>query len=180
MLTFKQFLTERFKSKHEDKIRQLASKAREEYMAQNTHTSRAVAQTEYGDCENVSHCVVKHLLPHYPSARVTRGNFYGKTTSGLHDDEGMSGHAWVEIPEIHHYVDASHDQFRYYGKQYPRESIPQRGGRFPDNAIRIAPMHKKHYHGYGYRPDTPPGARQDAIDSGEWKHMTTRQIYGRD
>lgn len=172
MLSFKSFLAERFKSSHEAKIRTIASKARQEWMETHAQTHGLHVDepekkmhkgsfSQFGDCDALAAHVHKALVPHYKSAKVVNGNFYGKTTSGMHDDEGMSGHAWVEIPEIGHYVDPSHDQFR----AYPRKDMPQVKGNYPDNAIRIGKMNNqnyrqdKNYRGYGYRPNTHPGSK---------------------
>jgi hypothetical protein len=125
MKTFKQFLEERFKSEHEPYIRSVASDARmDHYSDQDDHPRK---KSEWGDCYDVSCRVARRLKTKYKSTRV------------VSSDDGE--HSWVEIPEIKHYVDATHDQF---GKT-KREHIPNKSGRFPNNAVKVGSMKHKDY-----------------------------------
>jgi len=49
MISFKQFIIERFKSEHEDKIRQITSGARRESLKRKPERT-----SKWGDCTNVS------------------------------------------------------------------------------------------------------------------------------
>lgn len=137
--TFKEFLAERFKSEHEDKVREIASKARSEFLDREHsepdprpafHSTGRVARgkdrfSEYGDCHTVSCHVANELKKHYPSAKVVGGE-YGKTE-----------HYWVEIPEINHYVDPTKDQF---GRHKHRLKAPRIKDRYPDNLVHVGHM----------------------------------------
>ena len=125
MNTFKQFLEERFKSDHEPYIRSVASDARmDHYEGQDDPVHK---KSEWGDCYDVSCKVASRLKSKYKSTRV------------VSSEDGE--HSWVEIPEIHHYVDPTHDQF----SKTKREKIPNKKGNFPDNAVKVGNMKHNSY-----------------------------------
>lgn len=132
MLKLRQYVIERFKSEHEDKIRQIASQARTKYFAKG-NKNKPKSATEWGDCGNVSNCVAKHLRKNgYKSAKTVGGDHHTK------DGDVSVGHNWVEVPEVKHYVDPTHDQFRKRELASHRKgNQPTIKGRYHNSAIKI-------------------------------------------
>ena len=135
MKTFREFITERFKSEHEPLIRKVVSDARREYFFKPNRFSR------YGDCDMVAHYVARKLQDHYPSAKVVMSKNPKLSIPDSHPSDGLTGHAWVEIPEIKHFVDPTHDMFH----ATPRENVPQKNGLFSDNVVKIGHTGSRFY-----------------------------------
>jgi len=163
MLSFGEFITlitERFKSEHEPKIRELASKARLDYYIKHAKdkgftdaSSKAPSHRLacFGRCEAVSRAVVKALKPHYPSAKVLNG-YYTSPVTSTHQLTTFPGrkrrqegsHSWVEIPEIKHFVDPTHDQMHHF--HFKRETVPlTKQKQFPDLAIKVGHTEGEEY-----------------------------------
>jgi hypothetical protein len=157
MLRFKEFIVERLKSEHEPKIRKIASKVRTQYHASgrglmvNKPDQRDYKQGDrfstFGDCEDVSHCVRNALKKHYPSARVVDGKKYYTDKGDKRNPNKRAPHAWVEIPEIGHYIDPTHDQFHnnFRTSRRNKRKVPRVKGLYPNRAIKIGSMNDKDY-----------------------------------
>jgi hypothetical protein len=154
-------LTERFKSEHEQHIRQIASGARTSYYRDkyNYKTAKGPLSkydpvdlrrksnhpnhfSRYGECGTLAFAAMHELKKHYPSAHVC-SSWY------KHPKKGMVDHCWVEIPEIKHYVDPSHDQMHNFEKH--RKVAPTRNGNYPDSAVKVghtdSAFYKQRYEG---------------------------------
>jgi len=142
MISFKQFLTERFKSKHESKIRAIVSKARWENQKPTHYGTQPPRFCEYGDCDTMALHAMRALRKHYPSTKMVA------TNDKILGQDDVGGHAWVEIPEIKHYVDPSYDQFKT-GQHKFRNKPPSVNGHYPNNIVRIGKMDKHYKKEYG-------------------------------
>ena len=180
MKSFKQFLKERYKSDHEDNIRQVASSARTEMskigrfgmdrLDPDFHGRRETYPTmpkrknvgnrfmTFGDCDDTSSHCVRQLRKHYPSSYVAYG--YKYTTKNVKTTRAP--HSWVKIPEINHYADPSHDQFHDVKTTASRTDwhVPTVKGRYPNQAVRIGHMHHDDYKSE-YKEDD--GIRRSAL-----------------
>ena len=141
----------REKTPHELRIRQIATERREDFYGQHHDPNRLA---KYGDCGHVSNHVCDGLKVYYRSARVVDGTYYHHHRTG--EDRGeltgdSADHSWIEIPEIKHFVDPTHDQMPTYHKNR-KTMIQSKSGLFPDNAIKIGRMNGRNYRKY-YKPD---------------------------
>lgn len=152
MRNFKDFLTEREKTEHEGKIRQIVSKARKDIYHQGFKNSNKPSQ--WGDCHHVACHVANELHKHYPSTRVMNGSFKNEENP----------HTWIEIPEIKHFVDPTHDQMTKVHKK----NIPDVKGHFPDNAVKIGHMltakYKAHYINKEHDDEWEPGFKSVGVN----------------
>tara|TARA_R110000868_G_C10885510_1_gene763238 strand:+ start:115 stop:1083 length:969 start_codon:yes stop_codon:yes gene_type:complete len=153
MKSFKQFLLEiRDKTDpHEKIIRGLASLGRMDYMRKaknyyersDDHVDNPKQRSHFGDCDYIAHHVANRLRHTYPSVKVAYSHKFGHSYPDDPDgSNGLTGHAWVEIPETGHFVDPSHDMFRIKGN---REHIPTKGMSFPQSAVKIGKMESTEY-----------------------------------
>lgn len=137
MLTFRQWLNEkREKTEHEPTLRRHASDARSSfYGSVEKRPENSIAKG--GDCGYVSDHVLSKIQKHYPKAKTVDGTYH-------HENGNIVDHSWIEIPEIKHFIDPTHDQMHYYHKS--KESTHRtKGGLYPDNAIKIGKTSTRKY-----------------------------------
>lgn len=119
MKSLREILSEakQFQSEHEPVIREIASKARRQYMI-DTNQKNPNRKCHFGECDAISTYVSRALREKYPSAQTT----------------GPGGsHSWVAIPEIDHYVDPSYDQFKDRSKL-------TKEGHFHNHSVKIGQL----------------------------------------
>ena len=175
MQKFKYFLNERFKSEHEPIIRAIASDVRAKHFGKKSNRL-----AKYGDCTALS-CKVADALRNkgYKSATVVSSiKHSGAPESVRGASRKVGGHSWVEIPEIDHYVDPTHDQF----VKTKRKVMPTIKNQFANHAVRVGKIgsidHKERYPGGEVDPDYVPNNKEQlAYHNAELKKQPNMKKY---
>jgi len=157
MKTVLQYLQERLRSEHEPIIRAVASEVRRQH-----YGKKPDRLAKYGDCTELS-CKVADALRNkgYKSATVVSSTKHKDAPEAVRGaSRKVGGHSWVEVPEVGHYVDPTHDQF----VKTKRKAMPTVNGQFANHAVRVGKIgsidHKKRYPGGEVDPDYVPNKKE--------------------